>query len=414
MHTKAQGMLTRQLKVIQKKWDKDHNVAKRLEAEHDQLWRFFENCANRVGGTIMLSDEVLSLLSSKLEDSFKILLSNKIADKLQDEAWVCNWKIMRAHLDLHLVELMEEEQTNELLQCVGNGALHYERILHKLIQIAIQKEHMEENILWKHFVKSIQEAIMSANILTQTSNDPFKSTKFIESLKHNLANDVKSPELAKSISLVHNSDVYSKTEEVIDFEKVAMNVCAGVERMQIDLKSCEIEELVGMVKERMINSASEVAKQRCKETCPHCRLTCVHSKGHPTKHDTLHQPAGLAGSTFIESNELVHSSCSQSVALDGRFDSRQSLETKIMVPFKDFEKYYPDWKLPTEGLGTVKVREYIFAHYQRELIKIYPFAKITSNIPSEYKNHVLKALRCELENIIISHNKPPSSSKSCR
>ncbi len=400
MHTKAQGMLTRQLKVIQKKWDKDHNVAKRLEAEHDQLWRFFKNCANRVGGTIMLSDEVLNLLDSKLVDSFKIFLSNKIAGKLQDEAWVCNWKIMRAHLDLHLVELMEVGQTNELLQCVGDGALHYRRILHKLIQIAIQKEHMEENILWKCFVKSIQEAIMSANILTQASNDRFKSTKFIEGLKRNLANDVQSPELAKSISLVHNSDVYSKTEEVIDFEKVAKTVCAGVERIQINLTSCEIEKLVGMVKERMIKCASEVAKQRCEETCPHCRLTCVHPTGHPAKHNTLHQPGGLAGWHNTISSELAHKTCSQSVALDGKFKFDQSPETTITVQYKHFEKYYPDWKLPTEGLGTIKVREHIFAHYQRELITKYPSTKINRNIPSEYKNHDLKALRRELENII--------------
>jgi hypothetical protein len=70
---------------------------------------------------------------------------------------------------------------------------------------------------------------------------------------------------------VHNSDVYSKTEEVIDFEEVAKTVCAGVERIQINLtSSCEIHELVGMVKQRMINCASEVAKERCEETCPHC------------------------------------------------------------------------------------------------------------------------------------------------
>ncbi len=399
MHTKAQRLLTRQLKFIQKKWDKDHNVAKRLEAEHDQLWMFFKNCANRVGGTIMLSDEVLNLLSSKLVDSFKILLSNKIADKLQDEAWVCNWKIIRAHLDLHLVELMEVEQTTELLLCVGDGALHYRRILHKLIQIAIQKEHTEEKILWKCFVKSIQEAIISANILTQTSNDRFKSTKFIESLKGILANDVKSPELAKSISLVHNSDVYSKTEEVIDFEKVAKNVCDGIGGIQINLTSCEIEELVGMVKERMIKCASNVAKQRCEETCPHCRLACVHPEGHSAKHNTLHQPGGLTGVCVLLSNELDHYTCSQSVALGRAFNLRQA---KITVKYKDFEKYYPYWKLPTEGLGTIEVREHIFAHYQRELITKYPCAKINSNIPSEYKNHDLKALRCKLENIIKS------------
>jgi hypothetical protein len=79
-------------------------------------------------------------------------------------------------------------------------------------------------------------------------------------------------------------------------------------------------------------------------------------------------------------------------------------ETKITVQYKHFEKYYPDWKLPTEGLGTIKVREHIFAHYQRQLITKYPFAKINSYIPSAYKNHDLKALCCELENIIKSIN----------
>jgi hypothetical protein len=402
MHTKVQGMLTQRLKAIQQEWDKSHNVAKRLETERDQLWRFFKNCANRVGGTIMLSDEVQNILASKLVDSFKILLSKKIANKVQDEAWVCNWKIMRAHLDLHLVELMEVKQTDELLQCVGDGALHYRRILHKLIQIAIQKEHTEEKTLWKCFVTSIQEAIKSANLLTQTSNDGFKSTKFIESLKHILANDVKSPELAKSISLVHNSDDYSKTEEVIDFEKVAENVCAGIGEIQINLTPCEIEELVGMVKERMINCASGVAKERCEEKCPHCLLTCVHPKGHYAKHNTLHQPEGLTGMIYISSKELSHETCSQSVALDGEFEFCLTSETKIMVQFKDFEKYYPNWTVPAEGLGTVKVREHIFAHYQRELITKYPYAKINSKIPSEYKNHDLKALCCELENIIKS------------
>jgi hypothetical protein len=298
---------------------------------------------------------------------------------------------------------MEGEQTKELLLCVGDSALHYRRVLHKLIQIAIKKVHIEENNLWKRFVKSIQDAIMSANLLTQASNDRFKSTKFIEGLKRKLANDVKSPELAKSISLVHNSDVYSKTEEVIDFEKVAKTVCAGVERIQINLKFCEIEELVGMLKERMINCASEAAKQRCEETCPHCRLTCVHPKGHPAKHNTLHQPTGLAGWHYDNSNrELVQTTCSQFVALDRKFKLHLNPKTKISVKYKDFEKYYPGWKLPTEGLGTVKVREHIFAHYQRELITKYPYAKINSEIPSEYKNHDLKALRCELENIIKS------------
>ncbi len=34
------------------------------------------------------------------------------------------------------------------------------------------------------------------------------------------------------------------------------------------------------------------------------------------------------------------------------------------LSYKDFEIYFPQWKLPSEGLGENKIREYIFAHYQ--------------------------------------------------
>jgi hypothetical protein len=107
---------------------------------------------------------------------------------------------------------------------------------------------------------------------------------------------------------------------------------------------------------------------------------------------------------YTNSSELVHGTCSQAVALDEAFEYHLSSESKIIVRFKDFEKYFPSWTLPTEGLGTVEVREHVFAHYQSELITKYPFAKIQTNIPSEYENHDLKALRCKLENIIKSNS----------
>jgi hypothetical protein len=76
-----------------------------------------------------LSDEVVNLLNNNLLEFFKILLTKRVCDQLQGEAWVTNWRVMKAHLDLHLVNVIEEGNIDELLTCVANGTLHHERVV---------------------------------------------------------------------------------------------------------------------------------------------------------------------------------------------------------------------------------------------------------------------------------------------
>ncbi len=47
-------------------------MAKRLETNKEQLWQIFQNCANQVGGTQMLHDEVLNLLEKHMFESFQM------------------------------------------------------------------------------------------------------------------------------------------------------------------------------------------------------------------------------------------------------------------------------------------------------------------------------------------------------
>jgi hypothetical protein len=127
------------------------------------------------------------------------------------------------------------------------------------------------------------------------------------------------------------------------------------------------------------------------------------------KHDTLHQPMGLIGTQWVADQTLVAKSCAQSVMDGDRFQAKahgiQSVHE--FLPYKDFEIYFPQWKLPSEGLGQNKVREYIFAHYQQELVEKYSNdtfeVKICNNIPLEFNRHDIKDLCCELENVIQLH-----------
>ncbi|CAK9878987.1 unnamed protein product [Sphagnum jensenii] len=406
MHLYAKGKLTPKLEAIQHEWDKQHNVAERLKTNKNRLWQFFQNCANRVGGTQMLCDEVLNLLKEHMPTSFQILLSKNISDKLQNKSWVLNWKVMKAYLDLDLVTLIENKNMNELLKYIRDGKLHYQNCVDMLIQKEIDKEAAVDN-LWKLFVKSIQDAFKFASI-TAEYNSQLNFTSFVDELTKQLLEKANSPELARNIQLV-NDGVYSKYEKVIGFETVEKEICATISNMQHNVTSLIQKKLIDLVKTRMISSATECARPRCEEMCPCCKFTCIDSAKHSTKHETLHQPTGLVGTVWITDQTLIANSCTQSV-MDGsmfnvKFFGIQSVHE--FLPYKDFEIYFPRWKLPTEGLGESKVREYIFAHYHQELVEKYSDdtfkVKICNNIPLEFSRHDIKDLRCELENVIRLH-----------
>jgi hypothetical protein len=406
MHLYAKGKLTPKLEAIQHEWDKQHNVARRLETNRERLWQFFLNCANCVGGTRMLHDEVLNLLKEHMSESFQILLSKNISDKLQGESWVRNWKVMKAHLDLNLVTLIENKNTNELLEYVANGKLHYQNCVDMLIQKEINDE-VEINNSWKLFVESIQEAFKLASIVAEY-NSNFKFTSFVDELKKQLLEKTRSPKLAKSIQLV-NDGVYSKYENVIVFETIEKEICATISNMQHNVTPSIQKKLIGLVKERMISSATECARPRCEEMCPCCKFTCIHFAKHSTKHDTLHQPAGLIGTYRYKTQTLRFESCTQFVMAGTMFSAKDFDIQNVdeFLSYKDFEKYFPQWKLPSEGLGENKVREYIFAHYQQELVEKYSNdtfkVKICNTIPLEFNRHDIEDLRCELENVIQLH-----------
>jgi len=303
---------------------------------------------------------------------------------------------MNAHLDLYLVNLIEEGNIDELLTCVAQGTLHHERVVGIRIQEALNKT-LEQNQLWSWFVEEIKRAVQLSASAARVQNALQKSFLFHERLTELLRKT--SPELAKNISLV---DVYSQVEDVIDFSAVGQKVGEQINNVQPNLTS-SISELVQKVKSRMIICEAESARPRCEHMCPLCGVTCIHSSGHSGKHDTVHQPLGLAGLHNYDTKFLVPETCAQCVAITTERNFRAtSLGMDSFVPYKDFEKHFPQWVLPTEfsSRGQVKLREYIFAHYQEDLVQKYSKTKICPDIPTEYKNLNLKELRHELDNII--------------
>jgi hypothetical protein len=122
--------------------------------------------------------------------------------------------------------------------------------------------------------------------------------------------------------------------------------------------------------------------------------------GHSDLHNTLHQPQGLTNVRVRFSWELVHQSCSKAVEEERAFYVNTG--AKEAVPYKEWTRIYPGWVLPSEGLGSVEVREYTFAKFQKELVQKYSGSKECPDIPVEYMQHSLDTLQLNLTNFIRS------------
>lgn len=193
---------------------------------------------------------------------------------------------MKAHLDLHLIELIEENHINDAINCARDGNMHYKRKLKSLLMKEIL-EKLKKNLVWHSFVHSIKLAIISGALSAMSSSS---LSTFLRTLKERFF-DLKL-ELGKNISLV-DEDVYLKYRKCIDFQQVCNKLCKELQSIQLNSSLSSKEKVVSLIKERMIASESQNARPQCEVQCPHCNLTCFLSTRHNDHHNTLHQLSRL-------------------------------------------------------------------------------------------------------------------------
>ncbi|KAG0598456.1 hypothetical protein M758_12G075200 [Ceratodon purpureus] len=343
MHNLVKISLTERMTKIQEDWDKQHNVSKKLEEQREYFWTCFTNHAKKLNGTKMLAMAFCNALGKDhLVSGFTALLSRNVVNELQSEQWVTNWKVMRAYLDLHLIELIESKETHAMIHYVLNGKGHYKCIVNKLIESAITNR-LKKADLWTLLTGAITDAMNTAALAAGRSrSDLEKPQVYQESIISSLAS--LSPELAKSVSIKVSKDVCQLSGSAVDFYNIRDQVSKMINVIHLDTTFVTTADTVDEVRKRMVNSNTEGARPRCDEKCPRCGLPCFRASNHPGKHHTLHQPEGLAGVIDVENLELHWPSCSKSVELDRYMRVKGSPD---FVPYKDFEKYFLSWTLPS-------------------------------------------------------------------
>ncbi|XP_060924767.1 up-regulator of cell proliferation-like [Limanda limanda] len=85
----------------------------------------------------------------------------------------------------------------------------------------------------------------------------------------------------------------------------------------------------------------------CGRQCPFCKAPCeAGGKEHKQHHAAIHRPQGLGRHQYESGGRLVNSLCTTEVHSDRSF--RNSDTKGEWHPYKDYNKYYPDWIIPPD------------------------------------------------------------------
>ncbi|KAK2720925.1 hypothetical protein QYM36_004718 [Artemia franciscana] len=104
----------------------------------------------------------------------------------------------------------------------------------------------------------------------------------------------------------------------------------------------------------------------CQEPCPLCASLCFLEVSHNGSHDTFHQPDGLVGWRYVESNKLSAMACN-STPLDHNFILQNGEEWKYAY----FSNKFTNWMQPDRTKPVSDYREYLIRSYNKQIADYY-------------------------------------------
>jgi hypothetical protein len=298
-------------------------------------------------------------------------------------------------MDFHLLELMKKKDVEWIIWCVQDEPRHKQYVTDILIEhfINVQKEKA-----WYDLRKKVQYCLKHS----REAGEPELLTAFVANLCTMLMKDV-DPQLAAEVrdrtrDQAHYSTISTDIRLDVElYDKKIEKLCHKLDRMK--MPALVSAKLVKKVHNCLKDQGSDACRLTCTHACPFCGSSCYRLLDHKgVKHDCIHQPAGLAGSSYHKINELVELTCtnfldkgSSMVICDANGNIART------VPFSDFGKEFPGWMTPGSTQPTaIHVRESVFFHHHTDIAKYYKFKPCPpSKLPPEY-DHDLHQLRQQL------------------
>jgi hypothetical protein len=304
----------------------------------------------------------------------------KIFLKIRNERWLHHdARYMQKHMDLHLINLLEDEKLNKALDNIRDPKTLYNDVLHRLIAEKVTNVGDE----WEEFKTHLGQAIEKA---AKVEIDIGKAQTFVDQLRKEFSEGYLKSEILGSSFRIDCSGEYENCDE--EERKEFYNACS-IKLNEVLEKELYIgnqekfkKELSPKVVQYMIAMNDKAALPRCDACCRLCKSLCIEPANHDTQlrpHDAIHQPGGVAGYSYYSTKELVSSTCSQDFEQDQGFYIKGDC---TLYKYRDYDKVFPEWKNP-KLQEELPVREYILATYNEKIAQKYNL-KPAKDIPASY------------------------------
>ncbi|KAG7387260.1 hypothetical protein PHYPSEUDO_014546 [Phytophthora pseudosyringae] len=386
LHVKK--LLQNRLRKIQLDWDKDNSVSSRFEASRTEMKQYFELVGKGFHGAKLLRVTMRNWLQTNLQQAFEEELAMLMFLALKDKNWVSSGEIMQALLDKDLVRLLKQRQVRSAIIKIRRPRQHMDEIISALVQTRVQNV---VKVLHLEFLNKIQTCLTTAAENADTAALD-RSRRFLESLRDELPTVLKHSAAALLQSKMPDAkaamfycddqpDVFKSNDK--DYVCLPMlEVLQGAEQSA----NIDVSKRVIQLFHKLSYGADKGVRPRCGEPCPHCSCPCTRTRGHSSsadlndnRHDTHHQPVGLAGGRMINSHELVAQTCCNQDLIFQHNDK--------WYPYTEFGVVFTDWCQPTETFP-LPLREYIFYNFQDELVACTTNTKPCPSIPASFNRPI--------------------------
>jgi|688.fasta_scaffold346530_2 hypothetical protein len=295
-----------------------------------------------------------------------------------NERWLFDARNMHKHMDLHLIDLLEEKRIDQVLDYLRDPKRFYTIVLHRLIAVKIPNVE-EEWILFKSQLKdAVKKAALATNGVDKGLAQTFANQLRNEFSEGRLQSDILSSAFSIDCTGEYEEcDNEEKTKFQEDCEKELDQAIDSVGSLKCHEEFAK--KLSPKVVQYMKTLKNQTVLPRCDSYCPCCFSLCIEAVNHNTAdrpHDSVHQPSGVVGVRDRHSKELCYTTCSQSYEEDAKIYFGD--EDTVGKKYKEF----PGWKDPRIKEDS-PLREYILATYNKELAEKHR-VKPCPNVPASY------------------------------
>jgi hypothetical protein len=288
---------------------------------------------------------------------------------------------MQKHMDLHLIDLLERNELDQVLDCIRNPQTFYADVLHLLIAQKVPNNIDEE---WQTFRNHLREAIKKA---ARVEVDRKRAQTFVNQLRKEF---LEQSETLGSAFRIDCSGEYEDcdNEGKEEFQEACLTKLIEVLEKQEIIKDENkySKQLSSKVVQHMKNVNDKAALPRCDAICRLCESLCIEAANHDIQdrpHDTIHQPGGVAGLSCAGTEELNHRTCHQSYEENHKFYLNN--DSTVSYRYRDYAKVFPGWKDPRINENS-PLCEYILATYNIEIAERYNKTPSTQITPSYSRN----------------------------